>query len=91
MGLRARVLAGVIALYLVSVGFLAGVATERGRANGERTKVLARYDEALRQWQSYRMGLERVTAAATAEGRRAGEMTLPMSTTVSQPAGPAEP
>jgi hypothetical protein len=49
-----------LGLYLVGFGMLAGVAVERMRFDHKRADILARYDEALRQWQAFRIELERV-------------------------------
>jgi len=45
-------------MYLVGFGMLAGVAVERMRFDHERAEVLARYDEALREWHAFRIALE---------------------------------
>jgi len=49
-----------LGLYLIGFGMLAGVAVERMRLDHRRADVLARYDEALREWHAFRMELERV-------------------------------
>ena len=49
-----------LALYLVGFGMLAGAAVERMRFDHRRADVLARYDEALREWHAFRMQLEQV-------------------------------
>lgn len=48
-----------LGLYLIGFGMLAGVAVERMRLDHRRADVLARYDEALREWHAFRMELER--------------------------------
>lgn len=48
-----------LGLYLIGFGMLAGVAVERMRLDHRRGDVLARYDEALREWHAFRMELER--------------------------------
>ena len=56
-----RALIGVgLGLYLLGFGMLAGVAVERMRFDHKRADVLARYDEALREWHAFRMALEKV-------------------------------
>jgi hypothetical protein len=49
-----------LGLYLLGFGMLAGVAVERMRFDHKRANVLARYDEALREWQAFRMELEKI-------------------------------
>ena len=51
-----------IGLYLVGIGALAGVLTERVRYDQARTAVVTRYQHALRQWQAVLMDIERVTS-----------------------------
>ena len=48
-----------LGLYLVGFGMLAGVAVERMRFDHRRADILARYDEALREWHTFRIELER--------------------------------
>ena len=60
METRRKALIGIgLGLYLVGLGMLAGVAVERMRFDHKRADVLARYDEALREWHAFRMELER--------------------------------
>ncbi len=60
MTTRRRVLVGVgLGLYLVGMGVLAGVALDRMRFDRERAEVLARYDQALREWHMNLMALEK--------------------------------
>jgi hypothetical protein len=55
-----RVLIAVgLGAYLIGLGSLVGVAIDRMRFDQRRSEVLGRYDQALREWQSYRMGLEK--------------------------------
>jgi hypothetical protein len=57
---RRKALIGIgLGLYLVGLGMLAGVAVERMRFDHKRADVLARYDEALREWHAFRIELER--------------------------------
>jgi len=54
-----KALCGIgLGMYLVGFGMLAGVAVERMRFDHERAEVLARYDEALREWHAFRIALE---------------------------------
>jgi hypothetical protein len=47
------VVLGGLPLYLLVRGFAAGMASERIRFDWERTAVLHRYDDAVRQWQAF--------------------------------------
>ncbi len=55
-----------IGVYLVVVGMLGGVAIERMRYDVQRSEVLGRYEQALHEWQAYRMALEQDGAAPRA-------------------------
>jgi len=48
-----------LGVYLVGFGMLAGMLTERMRFDRQRSEVLGHYEEALREWQTYRMALEK--------------------------------
>ena len=48
-----------LGLYLLGFGMLAGVAVERMRFDHRRADVLARYDEAVREWHAFRIEVER--------------------------------
>jgi hypothetical protein len=48
-----------LGVYLVGFGMLAGMLTERMRFDRQRSEVLGRYEQALREWQTYRMALEK--------------------------------
>jgi hypothetical protein len=61
---RRTVLAGGLAVYLLVVGFAGGTAAERIRFDRERTGVLARYDEAAREWHAVLMRVEHAAEAA---------------------------
>jgi hypothetical protein len=54
-----------LGVYLVGFGMLAGMLTERMRFDRQRSEVLGHYEQALREWQTYRMALEK-----NAEGQR---------------------
>jgi hypothetical protein len=49
--------------YLVGFGLLMGVAVDRIRFDRQRSEVLGRYEEALREWQAYRMAFEKDAGA----------------------------
>ncbi len=51
-----------LALYLLGFGMLAGATVERMRFDHKRSQILARYDEALREWHAFRIELERPVA-----------------------------
>ena len=55
-----------IGVYLLVVGVLAGMTIDRMRYDVQRSEVLARYEEALHEWQAYRMALEKEEAAPKA-------------------------
>jgi hypothetical protein len=46
-------------LYLTALGFLTGMVVERMRFDRQRSEVLSHYEQALREWQTYRMALEK--------------------------------
>jgi len=46
-------------LYLTVLGFLTGMVVERMRFDRQRSEVLSHYEQALREWQTYRMALEK--------------------------------
>jgi hypothetical protein len=48
-----------LGVYLVGFGMLAGMLTERMRFDRQRSEVLGHYEEALREWRTYRMALEK--------------------------------
>jgi hypothetical protein len=45
--------------YLLGLGTLVGMVIERMRFDGQRSEVLGRYEHALREWQTYRIALEK--------------------------------
>ena len=51
-----------LALYLLGFGMLAGATVERMRFDHKRSQILARYDEALREWHAFRIELEKTVA-----------------------------
>jgi len=66
-GPRARraVLRIAIALYLVGLGMCTGVVLDRIRFDRQRSEVIGRYEQALREWHTIQMSLEKQV-----EGRR---------------------
>ena len=56
---RRVVLGIVLSAYLLGLGVLAGIVLERMRFDRQRIEVLRRYDEAVREWHSVRMALEK--------------------------------
>jgi hypothetical protein len=52
------VIGAAVGLYLLVLGALLGVAVERIQFDHKRTQVLARYDQAVREWHSQLMALE---------------------------------
>ena len=59
---RMTLIAIGLALYLLGFGMLAGATVERMRFDHKRSQILARYDEALREWHAFRMELEKTVA-----------------------------
>ena len=56
-----KALIGVgLGLYLLGFGMLTGAVVERMLFDHKRADVLARYDEALREWHAFRIELERI-------------------------------
>ncbi|HEY7205732.1 MAG TPA: hypothetical protein VIA61_15600 [Methylomirabilota bacterium] len=52
-----------VAAYLLCFGVLAGMAVDRMLYDRHREEVLARYDQAVAQWQELRMTWEREAAS----------------------------
>jgi hypothetical protein len=59
MKLRNRTLGIVVGVYLVGFGMLSGVVVDRMLFDHQRSRVLHRYERALREWHDVRMDLER--------------------------------
>jgi hypothetical protein len=59
VSIRRTLLVVAAGLYLLGLGTLAGVVIDRMQFDRQRSEVLARYEGALRQWQVFRMELER--------------------------------
>lgn len=56
---RTRLLLGIVlGLYLTGNGMLLGMLVERVHFDRQRTALLARYDQALRDWNAFRMMAE---------------------------------
>jgi len=62
------VVVSALSLYLLALGFAGGMASERIRFDRERTAVLHRYDDAVRQWHAFLMRAERRAEALPASG-----------------------
>jgi hypothetical protein len=59
---RGNRLIGVgLGVYLVVIGMLVGMVIDRMRFDGQRSAVLGRYEQALQEWQTYRIALEKAT------------------------------
>lgn len=56
---KLRVFGIGLGVYLLALGALVGVAIERIQFDRQRSAVLARYDQAVREWQAHLMHLER--------------------------------
>ena len=59
MKARRIVIGAGLGVYLVGLGMLAGVALDRMRFDRQRSEVLARYDQAVRDRQGYQIALEK--------------------------------
>lgn len=58
--MRTKTVVGIlVGAYLLVVGMLAGMVIDRIRFDGQRSEVLGRYEQALRDWQTYRITLEK--------------------------------
>jgi hypothetical protein len=56
-----------IGVYLLGFGMLVGMALDRMRFDVQRTAVLARYEQALGEWKTYRMVFEKDAASIRQE------------------------
>jgi hypothetical protein len=57
-----KIVVGVgLGAYLVGLGVLSGMMMERMRFDSQRSEVIGRYQQALREWQMYRIALEKAT------------------------------
>ena len=59
---RAKMIGIGLALYLLGFGMLAGATVERMRFDHKRAQMLARYEQAIRQWHAFRIELEKAVA-----------------------------
>jgi len=60
---RKKVLIGLgLGAYLLGFGVLMGVTIDRMQYDQHRSEVLGRYEQTLREWQTYRMALEKNAA-----------------------------
>jgi len=59
MKIRIRLLSVLVGAYLVGFGVLAGLVVDRMLFDKQRSKVLGRYERALKDWHAYRMMLEK--------------------------------
>jgi len=59
---RIQVISVVVGAYLLGFGMLAGVVVDRMLFDRKRSEVLDRYEQALHQWHSVRMTLEKAGA-----------------------------
>ena len=48
-----------LGVYLFGFGMLTGMLMDRMRFDRQRSEVLGHYEQALREWQTYRMALEK--------------------------------
>jgi hypothetical protein len=58
-----RLLMGIVGAYLIGVGILAGMALDRILYDRQRSEVLQRYEETLREWRAHQMDLEKQSVA----------------------------
>lgn len=60
MPIRAKTGSNVlVGICLLVLGMLLGVLVERIRFDRQRSEVIGRYEQALRDWQSYQISLEK--------------------------------
>jgi hypothetical protein len=57
--LRITLMSVLVGAYLLGLGMLTGVVVDRMLFDKQRSKVLGRYERALRDWHSYQMILEK--------------------------------
>jgi hypothetical protein len=60
-------LAIMVGVYLLGFGMLVGTVLDRMRFDVQRTAVLTRYEQALSEWQTYRMAFEKDAASIRQE------------------------
>ena len=54
-----------VGVHLLGFGMLVGMALDRMRFDVQRTAVLTRYEQALREWKAHRMAFEKDAALLT--------------------------
>ena len=55
-----KIVVGIgLGAYLVGLGVLSGMVIERMRFDVKRAEVIGRYEQALHDWQMYRIALEK--------------------------------
>ncbi len=59
---RIKMISVFVGAYLLGFGMLAGVVADRMLFDRKRSEVLGRYEQALQQWHSFRMTLEKAGA-----------------------------
>jgi len=59
MKIRITPMSVLVGAYLLGFGVLAGVVVDRMLFDKQRSKMLGRYEHALRDWHTYRMMLEK--------------------------------
>jgi hypothetical protein len=59
--------ASAVGVYLLGFGMLVGMALDRMRFDGQRTAVLTRPEQALREWKTSRMAFEKDAASIRQE------------------------
>jgi hypothetical protein len=59
---RIKMISVFVGAYLLGFGMLAGVVADRMLFDRKRSEVLGRYEQALQQWLSFRMTLEKAGA-----------------------------
>ena len=59
MRTREVVMVVIIGVYLFGIGMLAGITMDRMRFDHQRSHVLDRYEQALKEWHAYRIALEK--------------------------------
>jgi hypothetical protein len=65
-----------VGVYLLGFGMLVGMALDRMRFDGQRTAVLTHYEQALRDWNTYRMAFEKDAAVIRREPQTSASLVL---------------
>lgn len=61
MKLRVTWISVVVGAYLLGFGMLAGLVVDRMLFDRQRAEVLGRYEDALRQWHTYQIRIEKAS------------------------------